>query len=231
MQEYNWPSAFPLPQNQFQEFLKRKAALENQSFQNQETGRRLSNKWYHLSDSWYQIARDKTPDIGFDKNLRLLDQNIQECLKYHEMQQREYEFAKEANVLIEQQFWKSGKLHTSGGGELHITPDKIMERFSKVLKASTDGPDEITNEIQEVLDRAYELSQSPNNENYFPVQGSDDDSSSDYVPSEDNCWEKEEFESDDDAEILGSTILAALTADMAMDIAVFEAHGVLELSC
>jgi len=230
MQEYGWPSAFPLPESQFHEFLQRKEELKEQVWKDYREETRLRYKWSKLSGNWYNIASRHNPDVYKDEKFKIHDRKIAEALSYHEHQQQDRQYAKAAGVLMQERFRRRLQLEASGNSghdwSVDVTPATIMERLAEVLKSNPEPHDKVTEEIKTILNAAFEQYNSRQDPNHYReelMQWTDDDSTSEWKSAEDELTEEEEeeWETDEDAEDLDG---ATLTADMEIDTEIIRAQ-------
>lgn len=229
MQEYGWPSSFPLPEPQFHEFLRRKEELKEQLWKDYREETRLRKRWSKLSRNWYDIAKQDNPKVYADENFKVHDNKIAEALRYHEHQKWDRDYAKATGGVMQEDFRRRLQLQPSGNRghnwSVDVTPASIMERFAEVLKSNPEPHDEVTEEIKTILNAAfqqYNLRQDPSyREELYTL--TDDDSTSEWETDEEELTEEEEgeWDTDEDAEDLDG---ATLRADMEDDIEVIRAQ-------
>ncbi|KUJ09457.1 uncharacterized protein LY89DRAFT_724443 [Mollisia scopiformis] len=208
MQEYDWPSSFPLSQSDYVSLIKRQADIDKKTFARYERNNSLEQIWAQLTQKWHNKNmtdwRDDTK-IQELETFKILDRLVERALKYHIRKIEDRQYALAADEPLDKNYTnplvlsRSGHGGSDGSWRVDATPDMIIERFNEVAGQSPWEVPEVK-DIKKVLDDAYErwkLSEKgihPRDD----VDEEDDDETSDYVPSEEECSEEEEFESDEE---------------------------------
>ncbi|KAH7323542.1 hypothetical protein BKA65DRAFT_70757 [Rhexocercosporidium sp. MPI-PUGE-AT-0058] len=101
LQEFGWPSSFPLPAPDYQDFLVRKHELYKQTFHNNSRHfQSLSYKWLEISHKTpsSDIALPKASEKEQSELLPSLNTQIRQCLDFHERRIEDREYAIAADV-------------------------------------------------------------------------------------------------------------------------------------
>ena len=175
-------------------------------------------KWSQLTRNWRRKEIKYEAGTNEYEGQKYLDDRIGDVFKYHYDQKEDREYSNETGVLMLEKYRRKIALQESGASgstwSIRVTPDMMVERFTMLLEANPVICDEVTKEMEEVLNAAYERYKNPDYKTEL-LGMPDNDSTSDYEMSEDECTEEEEFESDGDVEDLDASMLEA---DMKMDV-------------
>ncbi|KAE8454635.1 hypothetical protein EG329_000258 [Mollisiaceae sp. DMI_Dod_QoI] len=221
LQEYGWPTSFPLSQSDYGSLIRRQANLNKERSDRWKT-QSLAQKWNELTNQWHKINRtifsDPTQTQEVER-FKALDGGIERALRYHADKILDREYALAADVPLDKHFVNpltlSPSSHIGSDWRVDVTPDMIIERFNEVVAIE----DADTEKMKIILDGAYERWKLGEQGIHLPdyVDEEDDDSTSDYKPSEEECSEEEEFESDEEDEDLDFDIVM-LEEDVTTDI-------------
>ncbi|RDW73545.1 hypothetical protein BP6252_07452 [Coleophoma cylindrospora] len=227
LQEYGWPNAFPLSPSKYTSLIKRQADLHQERLDKWERNESLDRKWNQLTRQWGEVNLDCYVTTQDSERFRVLDKTIEEALRYHVRKSADREYALAADVPLDKSLRNplvlSRSSHEGADWEVDVTPAKLIERFYDVAAPFFRADDAHANvdieKMKLVLENAHdrwELSERgvyPQDE----VDEEDDDSTSDFAPSEEECSDDEEFESDEEEEDLDFDI-AILEEDSRTDI-------------
>lgn len=220
LQEYGWPSSFPLPSSKYSSLIKRQAALYQERIDRWENN--LDQKWSLLTNHWHEVKKMDWQDPETQK-LKCLDDQIKSILSRHSRKMEDREYALIADLPFDKQYEQATILlpsaHIGEDWRVDTTPSMTMDRFNEVMSAN--GPVTNTHELRKVMDAAYERYELSQKGIYPPdvVDGDDDDETSDYAPSEveEECSDEEEWETDEeDGELEFDIVL--LEEDIKTDI-------------
>ncbi|KAE9983315.1 hypothetical protein EG328_010103 [Venturia inaequalis] len=245
--EFNWPSAFPLSNSQFEEFLRRHSALTKEVHCSDT--QRYIDIWYKLSNAWYnsEIERKflpgENPRPG--QRLRMLDQKIGEALRYEEERADDMAYATATGGEMAQRLKVPTRLHDSSNigddWRIDVKAEDIMERFWNVIafKPELDSEEaddssmntssrkmkDLLEEISKVMEAAYHRYLDPEEAErearMVGVPDEDDDSTSDFEyddTGEDDSSDSMD-DSDDSEEYADSDLdITAVQTDMDLDV-------------
>ncbi|RDW87247.1 hypothetical protein BP5796_02941 [Coleophoma crateriformis] len=241
LQEYGWPNAFPLSPSKYASLIKRQADLHQERLDKWEKHESLDRKWNKMMRHWGEVNLDGSPTTQDSERFRVLDKTIEEALRYHVRKSADREYALAADVPLDKSLRNplvlSRSSHEGADWDVDVTPAKLMERFYEVAapfsRADDAHADVDIGKMKLVLENAHDqwkLSER----GLYPrddVDEEDDDSTSDFVPSDEEYSDDEEFESDEEEEDLDFDI-AILEEDSRTDIeqlrARFQAYQIAE---
>jgi hypothetical protein len=225
LQEFGWPSSFPLSLSNYLSLIRTQSDLYKERLKSWEN--RLDHKWLQLTRHWHEIKKTNFKDSTQTKEvetLKVLDEEIKNALTYHIKKIEDRRYALATDLPLDKRYNHALVLHpsTHSGSDwkVDVTPLMLVDRFNEVISMNetvTNFPE--TDKISQILNAAYErylLSETGIHSRDY-VSGDDDDETSDYVPSEEECSEEEEFETDEEDEELEFDIVM-LEEDIKADI-------------
>ncbi|QDS68380.1 hypothetical protein FKW77_010747 [Venturia effusa] len=245
-EEFGWPSAFPLPQPRFNQFLKRHSELrEEQDYSNEQLYLHI---WHKLSKAWHNPDRAKEAASGDDSSsdhqrVGMLDQKIQEAFHYEKERAEDLAYANATGGEISEYLKAPTRLHNSANiGEdwrIDIKAADIMERFWDVIAfksepqesgeledlppgASTKNMDDLLEEMGKVMEAAYHRYLDPEEAErevrMVGVPDEDDDFTSDFEFDESDEDDSSDTMEDSDVDADEDLDVAALQTDMDLDV-------------
>ncbi|KAF8860186.1 hypothetical protein BDZ45DRAFT_724723 [Acephala macrosclerotiorum] len=227
LQEFGWPSTFPLSPSDYQSLIKRQSDLYKERLDRWDNRRGLDLQWSDMNHAWHTTHESwkngaETQEV---ERFKALDGAIKAALEHHVRKFEDREYALAADVPLDTRY--AGPVHLSASSHIgsnwrvDVTPQMIIERFSEVAEPRTSAgvADADIKKMKVILDKAYERWELNQKGIYSPddVCEEDDDETSDYEPSEEECSEEEEFESDEEDEDLDFDVVM-LEEDVKTDV-------------
>jgi hypothetical protein len=216
----------------------------------QSEDRPFSHVWYQLTEAWFKSDKAReTPSAEPTSNyqyLHIIDNKIQEALKYEEARAIDMAYAAAVGGEIEERLKAPVRLHDSGnsgdGWSIDVKAEDIMERFWNVIALGPEIVDteddiwpaesaskkktDVLEEIGKVMEAAYyrylDPGEADREARMVGVPDEDDDSTSDY--EEDDIGEDEDNDNSSDTmdgsenEDEDDLDVTALQTDMYLDV-------------
>jgi hypothetical protein len=243
-EEFKWPKAFPLPQTQFDTFLKRHHGLTERNYADEQP---YTHIWYRLTKTWFKSDKNKEqpsadPTSTDHQRFNMLDQKIGEALGYEESRDIDMAYAAATGSEIEERLKSPVRLHDSANiGEdwrIDIKAEDIMERFWDVIalepeldneedvgwpgEPSSRATTDILEEMGKVMEAAYYRYLHPQEAErevrMVGVPDEDDDSTSDFGDNEEGDDSNDTLSGSEDDVEEDDLDATALQTDMGLDV-------------